>query len=45
VSARRRWGALVLAALLAGCGMKGDLVLPDREAPPAAPAESAKPAE
>jgi predicted small lipoprotein YifL len=40
--------ALALVALLAGCGMKGDLVLPDPEVPPAAPAdsaESAKPAE
>jgi predicted small lipoprotein YifL len=42
VSARRALTMLLLAALLAGCGMKGDLVLPDREAPPPAPAESAK---
>lgn len=33
---------VALAALLAGCGMKGDLVLPDPEAPPAAPVEPAK---
>lgn len=45
MSARRRMVALALVALLAGCGMKGDLVLPDPEAPPAAPADSAKPAE
>jgi predicted small lipoprotein YifL len=45
VSARRGWVALLLVALLGGCGMKGDLVLPDREAPPPAPAEPAKPAE
>lgn len=33
---------VLLALLLAGCGMKGDLVLPDPEAPPAAPAEPAR---
>ena len=42
MSARRLLAALLLATVLAGCGMKGDLVLPDREAPPPAPAEPAK---
>jgi predicted small lipoprotein YifL len=44
MSARRALPLLLATALLAGCGMKGDLVLPDREAPPTAPAEPAKPA-
>jgi predicted small lipoprotein YifL len=42
VSARRVLAGLLLAALLSGCGMKGDLVLPDREAPPPAPADAPK---
>ena len=42
MSARRMLAGLLLAALLSGCGMKGDLVLPDREAPPPAPTESPK---
>jgi predicted small lipoprotein YifL len=42
VSAGRAGGILLLVVLLAGCGMKGDLVLPDPEAPPAAPSEPAR---
>lgn len=42
MSARRIATAILMVLLLAGCGMKGDLVLPDPEAPPAAPAEPAK---
>jgi predicted small lipoprotein YifL len=44
VSARRAAGLALLVLLLAGCGTKGDLVLPDPAAPPAAPAEPAEPA-
>lgn len=42
MNVRRVATILLLALLLAGCGMKGDLVLPDPEAPPAAPAEPPK---
>jgi predicted small lipoprotein YifL len=36
---------LVAALLLAGCGTKGELRLPDPETPPAVPAVATKPAE
>ncbi|MFN9737768.1 MAG: hypothetical protein ACK59R_04330 [Pseudomonadota bacterium] len=39
---RRTLAAALLAALLSGWGRTGDLVLPDREAPPPAPAEPSK---
>jgi predicted small lipoprotein YifL len=36
--------ALLLAALAAGCGMKGDLYLPEPPAEPAGPLEAPDPA-
>ena len=46
MKARRLLAMLVAALWVAGCGTKGDLSLPDPEAPPAVPAVAApKPVE
>lgn len=43
-TANKRLSWLLAGALLAGCGLKGDLVLPERQAAPEAKAAEAAPA-